>query len=237
MLAADILTISVVVYVGPLHPALALCPASTLSNKPGRTALLEPRPVLPHQIQPVHISKAGLQRKCAMHFRKFCKKDLHISKNDPRLCPPGCSLHRLQKCRSQPHRKAKEIRFCFDDHLCLACLTRPLWLLPTAGSYLVYSLFWESLWFLCFAIYFSNILQRKVCNHAVRYSNYIRTCQSAVKAYCAHGLQQCQKQAGLWRKSNQLGREDSRMQALPEVATTKTSWICLIARCANLIKF
>ena len=141
MLAADILTISVVVYVGPLHPALALCPASTLSNKPGRTALLEPRPVLPHQIQPVHISKAGLQRKCAMHFRKFCKKDLHISKNDPRLCPPGCSLHRLQKCRSQPHRKAKEIRFCFDDHLCLACLTRPLWLLPTAGSYLVYSLF------------------------------------------------------------------------------------------------
>lgn len=76
MLAADILTTSVIVYVGPLHPSLALCPASTLSNKPGRTALLKPRPVLPHQIQPVHISKAGLQRKRAMHVRKFSKKDL-----------------------------------------------------------------------------------------------------------------------------------------------------------------
>lgn len=104
-----------------------------------------------------------------------------------------------------------------QDHCDCFRLPVLIWSIPSSLSH------WESLCFICFAIHFSNILQRKVCNHAVRYSNYIRTCQSAVKAYCAHRLQQCQNQAGLRRKSNQLGREDSRMQALPEVATTKTS--------------
>ena len=55
-----------------------------------------------------------------------------------------------------------------QDHCDCFRLPVLIWSIPSSLSH------WESLWFLCFAIHFSNILQRKVCNHAVRYSNYIR---------------------------------------------------------------